>query len=138
METINPLLLKDENIYPSPEVLKEALEESYPAYIELLEIFKGYDMTPEWRYYKDGKAWLCKVQRRKKTIIWMSAWKGFMKVTIYYPLRIIDEIYNSGISDNQVKIIKETKNVGKSKPCIFELRDSSTLDDIKKGIEVKI
>lgn len=138
METINPLLLKDETIYPSPEILEEALEESYPAYLELLDIFKEYRMEPEWRYYNDGKAWLCKVQRKKKTIIWMSAWKGFMKVTVYYPLRIIDDIYNSGISKKQIDIIKETKNVGKSKPCIFELRDSSILEDIKKAIEVKI
>lgn len=138
METINNLVLKDESVYPSEELLEEVLEDSYRLYKDLLDMFKEYAMEPEWRYYHDGKAWLCKVQKKKKTVIWMSAWKGFMKVTVYYPLRIIDDIYNSGISQKQIELIKETKNVGKSKPCMFDLTSSEILNDIRRVIEVKI
>jgi len=61
--------LKDPEIYPSDDVLKNVLGTSYPAFEELTGKIKDteYALEPEWRYYKDGKAWLCKVCHKKKT-----------------------------------------------------------------------
>ena len=86
METINNIELKDENKYPDDDLLKSVLNESFLAYKKLLELFIKYDMNYEWRYYHDGKAWLCKVQKKKKTIVWMSAWKGFIQAVLYLSL----------------------------------------------------
>lgn len=33
---------------------------------------------PEWRYYKDGKSWLCKITQKNKTIVWISLWEPFL------------------------------------------------------------
>lgn len=138
METINDLELKDESIYPDDQVLKAILGESYNAYCELLKIYDEYEMNHEWRYYRDGKAWLCKVQKKKRTIVWMSAWKGYMKAVIYFPEKYIDGIYNLDISEEMKKKIMETKNVGKSKPCIFEIRDKDLIEEFKKVMQFKI
>lgn len=66
METINTLELTDESVYPDEKILKGVLENSFSAYCELLQLFASKNMEGEWRYYKDGKAWLCKVQFKKK------------------------------------------------------------------------
>jgi len=81
METINTIELRDENIYPDDKVLGRILGESFESYVRLLKLFEHNGMSCEWRYYQDGKAWLCKVQKKKRTIVWMSAWKGFMQGT---------------------------------------------------------
>ena len=90
METINNIELRDENIYPDEKILESILGESYEAYEKLLGLFDRNEMTHEWRYYRDGKAWLCKVQRKKRTIVWMSAWKGFMQAVVYFPEKYQD------------------------------------------------
>ena len=95
-------------------------------------------MQYTWRYYKDGKAWLCKVQKKKRTIVWMSAWKGFMKATIYIPEKYFDQLYQLDISKEMMEKIKNTKNVGRSKPCIFEVRDEIIFKDINKVTQFKI
>ena len=41
--------------------------------------------------------------KRKKTIIWMSAWKGYTQATIYFPDKYIDEILNLNVSDDTKK-----------------------------------
>lgn len=138
METINTVELKDENIYPDNKVIKSILDESYTYYLKLLEMFKNYDFEPEWRYYRDGKAWLCKVKRKNRTIIWMSAWKGYMQVTIYFPEKYFQSVYELDICEDSKMKIRSTKNVGKSKPCIFELRNDCILNDIEKTINLKI
>ncbi len=59
MEQMNAKELSDPNVYPDDYILKNILGDSYTAYCELLDLFKRYEMSPEWRFYQDGKAWLC-------------------------------------------------------------------------------
>ena len=138
METINNIELRDENIYPDEMVLRSILDQSYEAYTNLLELFQKYEMNYEWRYYRDGKAWLCKVQKKKRTIVWMSAWKGFMKATIYFPIRLLETVLELDISEELKEKINNTRNVGKSKPCIFEARSKEMLTDFEKVMKLKI
>ena len=138
METLNNIELRDESIYPDEQVLKSVLGRSHNAYLQLLELFDGCGMTCEWRYYKDGKAWLCKVQLKKKTIVWTSAGKGYMQAGIYFPARLLKEILSLEISEETKERIKKTKNVGKSKPCIFGIRTKKDLTDFEKVMHFKI
>jgi len=95
-------------------------------------------LSHEWRYYHDGKAWLCKVQHKKRTIVWMSAWKGYMQATVYVPEKHIDKIYALEISEACKDKIRNTKNTGTSKPCIFEVRDTAVLKDFTQVMLFKI
>ena len=138
MDQINNIELKDPEIYPGPEVLESILGNAYSAFKDLLKIFENHQLIAEWRYYKDGKAWLCKVQYKKNTIIWMSAWKGFMKATVYIPEKELESVMQMDISETEKEIIRNTKNVGKSRPCMFEIRTRDVFQDLVKVMEYKI
>ena len=137
METVNSLVLRDESIYPDETVLKKILGLSYEVYENLIELFQKHGMTYEWRYYHDGNAWLGKVQKKKKTIVWMSAWEGYMKATIYFPLNLLESVLALDISEDLKEKILMTKNVGKSKPCIFEVRTNEILNDFESVMVLK-
>ena len=138
MEQINAIELNDEKIYPDETVLKNVLGRSYAAYADLLTLFENNQMTYEWRYYKDGKAWLCKVQQKKRTIVWMSAWKGYMKATIYFPVKYLEDIQKLNLSTDRKQVINETKDVGKSKPCMFEIRNKGVLKEFETVMLYKL
>ena len=138
MDTINAIELGDESVYPDDEVLRGILGPSFPAYESLLALYASKGLVGEWRYYRDGKSWLCKVQRKKKTIVWMSAWKGYMQATVYYPVSKLDEVFALNLSDETKERIRSTKDVGKTKPCIFEVRDEAVLDDLERMMELKM
>lgn len=95
-------------------------------------------MSHEWRYYKDGKSWLCKVQKKARTIVWMSAWKGFLKAAIYIPERFLDDILCLPISTETRNAISCTENIGKSRPCVFEIRDDGALPDLQTVMDFKL
>ena len=137
METINNIELKDKDIYPDQRVLESILGATYQCYLMLLDLFKEYGMDHEWRYYLDGKVWLCKVQKKKKTIIWMSAWPGYMQATVYVPEARIQEVYDLDISEAVKERIQAAKKVGKSQPCIFEIRNEEILKDLEKVMILK-
>ncbi|MEH0020642.1 MAG: DUF3788 family protein [Desulfobacter sp.] len=138
METINTIELADETVFPDEDVLKKVLGRSFNAYLALLKRYDDNGLIYEWRYYRDGKAWLCKVRKKKRTIVWMSAWKGYMQATIYVPEKYIEDIYRLRISDKTKDRIRNTRNVGKSKPCIFDIRNKKILNTFEKVMAFKI
>lgn len=138
MEQINNRELHDEDLYPDESILKAVLGKSYEAYQGLLEAFDEHDMSYAWKYYKDGKAWLCKAQKKTRTIVWMSAWKGFMKATIYIPEKYLEGLRELDIGEKTKNVILDANNVGKSKPCMFEIKDTDDLYDFNKVMEYKL
>lgn len=138
MENASNRELTDQAVYPDEKILSKVLGRSYASFIALLELFDLNEMHYEWRYYMDGKSWLLKVQKNKKTIIWMSAWKGFMKAGIYIPERLLDSLYALPLSEETMERIRTTENVGKSKPCIFDIRNQKVLKDLEMVMQFKI
>lgn len=68
-------LLRDPEKIPNACLLKEILSGPlFQTYLELQNIFTIIGLSSEWRYYNDGKSWLCKVTHKKKTIVWISLW----------------------------------------------------------------
>jgi hypothetical protein len=138
MESLDNLELRDQSVYPDEQVLQGALKRSFPSYLALLDLFEQHEMQHEWRYYNDGKAWLCKVQKKKRTIIWMSAWKGFLKATVYVPHKHLGGLYALPLVEETKERIRSTKDVGKSKPCTFEIRNQRILKELDKVMQFKI
>ena len=138
MEKFNDKVLKDKDIYPDDNILKSTLGRSFNAYIAFLEIYSKNDMTYEWIYYKDAKEWLCKVQKKKKTIVWIAVREKFFFATIYFPTRLTDEILELNISNEVKERIRATENIGKLKPCVFEIKNKRALTDFEKVMNFKI
>ena len=138
MERVNAVALADPDVFPDERVLAGVLGRSLPAYMKLIALYQRYGLTHEWRYYRDGKAWLCKVRTKAKTIAWMSAWPGYMKATVYVPERHIAGIYELRIPDADKSRIRDTKNVGRSKPCSFEIRNERILPVMEQLIQYKM
>jgi hypothetical protein len=138
MKSINAAELNNPDVYPDENVLSQTLGKSYCVYLSLLEMFSQNDMTHEWRYYKDGKTWLCKVQHEKRTIVWMSAERGFIKAAIHFPEKYISNVCSLNISTRTRETIEGAKNTAKSSPCIFELKTSSALRDFSEVMQFKL
>ncbi len=130
--------LTDPNIFPDENVLEAVLGNGYFIYRDLLDLFANNDISIEWRYYNDGKMWLCKASKKKKTIVWMSAVKGFIRATIYFPEKYIDGIYSQKISEETKEMIRKAKNIGKSKGCTFEMSNKHVLQEFNEIMQYKL
>ncbi len=87
---------------------------------------------------RDGKAWLCEVQKKARTIVWMSAWTGFIKATIYPPKTDLPDLLNLGLREETKKAIEDAAPVGTSIPCVFEIKKKSELRDFESVMLYKI
>ena len=138
METIREIQFGNPEVSPTEENLKKVLGDSFSVYKLLLDTIHSNDLSYEWRYYKDGKSWLCKVQKKKKTIFWLSVWKDYFEAVFYIQENHVENIYSLSLSKEQLKKIVETENVGKLKPCIFEMRSQEKFNNFIKVMNYKL
>jgi hypothetical protein len=124
-------LLREQDIFPSEEVLKNTLGSIYPVYKLLMESITnaGYGLTCEWHYYKDGKSWLCKVINKKKTVFWLSVWEGYFKTSFFFVERHLEGIMALNIDNTHFTLEKEW---GKMIPLIFNISKKEQLADLLK------
>lgn len=132
-------LLRNPEILPSEEVLQDALKNSFPAYNELIKAITSntLGLMPEWHYYNDGKAWLCKVVFKKKTIFWLSVWEQYFKIVFYFTEKHCEGIASLPIDEVIKEQFSKSKPIGKLLPLIINITDGSQLNDAFKIIEFK-
>ncbi|MEA4982422.1 MAG: DUF3788 family protein [Paludibacter sp.] len=133
-------LLRDSQVYPGKEVLMEVLGNSYATYHELITLLvsEKYRFDFQWNYYKDGKAWLCKVSYKKKTVFWLSAWDSFFKTGFFFTEKNVSSILTLDVDE----LIKETfsngKHIGKLIPLILNVARKEQIKDVLTIIDYKI
>ena len=133
-------LLKDPDILPTAEVLESVLGKKYPVFREFMNTAESeeFKLEPEWRYYKDGEAWLCKITFRNKTVVWLSVWSGCFKLGFYFTEKSGGGIPCLQINDSIKKDYLNHAAIGKLKPLVVETRMKSQLSDINTLLKYKI
>ncbi|KAB3535735.1 DUF3788 family protein [Alkaliphilus pronyensis] len=138
MEAVIHQLFCNPDIYPNEDVLKHALCKNYENYQTMLKIFDYHGLDCEWRYYNDGKAWLCKVVQNKRTIVWVSIWTDYIKTGFYFSPKHIYKVRELDISDVIKGQAPTEDKIKKFNEIVFEINDMSLLADLEKVIKLKI
>ena len=132
-------LLREKEIFPSEDVLRDILGDVYNV-LEALEARLTQDefaLTFDWHYYVDGKSWLCKVSHKKKTVFWLSVWNGFIKTTFYFMERHLGGIAALDISEQIKEDFCRMKSVGKLLPMQINLDRLEQIADFLKIVQFK-
>jgi len=134
------LLLKNPEISPTDEVIEKNLGKVYPVYQEIIgNITVGpYNLVPEWRYYNDGKAWLCKVVHKKKTIFWLSLWDKSVHTAFYFTEKTSAGIYDLPIAEEIKTDFKNMKRSGKFMPLILMIDSKEQVRDFLEIVKYKV
>ena len=133
------MLLRDAEIFRSDKVLKDTLGDVY----DVLESFlatitnEAYLLSFEWRYYNDGKAWLGKAQHKKKTVLWLSVWEGFFKVSFFFTEKHLEAIAALDISETVKNKFACEEPTGRLLPMVIEVNNENQLKDLLTVVRFK-
>jgi hypothetical protein len=134
-----PILLRDKEIEPTDEVLENALgKELFTIYQALMQIFADeFSLELQWRFYNDGKSWLCKVVDKKKTVLWLSVWENYIKTGFYFTEKTRNGVLELDIDETIKETFSATKPVGKLMPLIIDIDQQKQIEDLKRVIKYK-
>jgi hypothetical protein len=132
-------LLNDEHEYPDEEVLARHLGKAKSAWDAFAsDTVAGLGASLEWRYYNDGKAWLCKLVWKKKTVCWLSIWDRFFKTTFYFTSKNDSDIEALPIDPELKASYREHAPIGKLKPLSVAVKSKKTLEPVLGLVKYKI
>ena len=132
-------LLREQEIYPSKEVLSNVLGNVYDVWAALeQQVTQGeWSLTLDWNYYKDGKSWLCKVCHKKKTVFWLSVWEGFFKATFFFTEKHLEGLAQLDIAEQIKEDFCRMKPIGKLLPMLITMERQEQIPDLLKIIKFK-
>lgn len=133
-------LLVDNSIFPTDEIVFSHIGKTKIHWITFFEMLKTdyTDFVPEWRYYSDGKSWLMKVQKKSKTVFWLSVIKNGFRVTFYFTDKAEKLILNGNISEKLKEQFTGNKKYGKIKPLTVHIKSMKDIQSVKSLIDMKI
>lgn len=138
---MEPLILKDKNIFPTKEVLADVLKASFPAYEAFNASAETAGLTLEWNYYNDGKAWLCKILSKKKNLGWLIVYPNFFRINAYFAERHLERIAEMDIAESIKEEFYQQKPSGKLIQMSINITDKDQVKDaltmilFKKGLK---
>lgn len=132
--------LNDPNEFPADPVLTRQFGRAKAAWDEFMSLLKSdYPLiSVEWRYYNDGKAWLCKVTRKAKTVCWVSAWDKFFRISFYFTAKAAAAITASSLDPELKHAFLHPKGKCSLRSISTEVRKKTDLKPIKELIEIKL
>jgi len=124
--------LTDRDIFPTDDVLQDALGKRYGIFQELMAGIASPELglTAQWRYYNDGKAWLCKVCDKKKTIFWLSVWDSCMKIAFYFTEKARSGIAELAIDEACKEEFRQCEPIGKLIPLPVRVTKKKQIQDV--------
>jgi hypothetical protein len=131
--------LNDKNEYPDDEVLSRYLGKAKNTWDLFMNFLKeNYPaFSGEWRYYRDGKSWLYKLTKKKKTISWISIYHNKFKTIFYFPDKVEELIKASKLKKQYIDQFIHGKKYGKIRGITVEIKKATDLNATKTLIDIK-
>jgi hypothetical protein len=137
---MDPPILSDQSQFPTDEVVFSHLGKAKALWVSLFRYIaeEHPDFTQEWRYYRDGKSWLMKVQRKKKTVFWLSVIKGSFRTTFYVREKAQKIVADSAISEELKDQFRTGKSYGKVRGVTVVYKNKKDIEYAKELIGIKL
>jgi hypothetical protein len=133
-------VLGDKDIYPSEELINSIIGEKKNLWLKIMSYAheKYNDVEEEWRYYNDGKQWLFKLTRKKKTIFWLSLLNETFRITFYFGNKAEPAILSSNLPDSVKNEFVKGQRFGNIRAITTIISGDSDVENICKLIDLKV
>ncbi len=137
---MEPIVLTDPNVQPTDELVFLIIGENSVYWEQLIDYLyeNHFDITEEWRFYNDGKSWLYRTLRKKKTLYWIGVIKDTFRISFWFGDKAEPIIEASSIPENIKEEFRNAKRYGKLRAISIEIRSTEDLQNVISLVELKI
>jgi len=133
------LKLSDKNIIPTDDYIFSILGDKKRHWQSIMTYMsENYDdASGTWNYYNDGKQWLFKMVRKKKTIFWGGIFQDTFRITFYFGDKAEPLIDTSDLPPDIKEGFRTAKRYGAIRPVSIKVFENSDVENILKLIIIK-
>ena len=137
---LEPIILTDPNVQPTEELIFSIIGGNRIYWEQILDYLyeKHFDISEEWRFYNDGKSWLYRVLRKKKTIYWIGIQKDTFRVSFWLSEKAEPIIEASNLPDGIKEQYKNARRFKIGRCITIVISTPEDYENVIKLIELKI
>jgi len=137
---MEPLIQLDKSVKPTDELVFSVIGNNREFWVEFFATLKNQypDAQGDWNYYNDGKNWLFKMVRKKKTIFWIGLHQDTFRITFYFGDKTEPVIEKSDLPEHLIEGFKTGKRYGKIRAISFKVAHSDDVENALKLAEIKV
>ncbi len=134
------LMFSDKQITPTDDLIFSIIGDKKDLWISIMKyMHENYeDSAGEWNYYNDGKRWLFKMVRKKKTIFWIGVLEDTFRVTFYFPNRAEPAIEESDLPEAIKDEFTNAKRYGSTRGLSIRMADPGDVENVIRLINIKV
>jgi len=125
---------------PNENDLEKVLKTSIDVWEHLIDYLKDKHevIETEWKFYSKNAGWCLKISNEKgKNIVFLLPNDNYFIVTVNMGVKIKEQVLQSNISDENKKIIENTKIYAEGISTLFTIKDKEDLEDIKTILNIR-
>jgi hypothetical protein len=140
LKLMEPIVLTDPNVQPTEELIFSIIGENSVYWEQLVDYLydKHFDITEEWRFYNDGKSWLYRTLRKKKTLYWIGVIKDTFRISFWFGDKAEPVLLASILPDYIKEEFRNAKRYAHSRAVSIEVRTTEDVQNVITLIELKI
>jgi hypothetical protein len=134
------MVLGDKSVRPNDELIFSIIGGKSIFWKKIIShLHESYtDIIEEWNYYNDGKSWLFRVQKKKKTIFWIRVLPDTFRVGFFLSDKGEALIENSDLSESVKEEFRNAKRYKIGRNVSILITNSEDVDNVIKLIGIKI
>jgi len=137
---MEPKVFTDESVKPNEELIFSIIGDKELIWKQTMSYLydNNKDISEAWKYYKDGKSWLFRTMKKKKTIFWIRVLDDTFRIAFWFAERLEPNIVQSDLPDKLKTEYQNAKSFNKSRCIYIDIQDSSDFQNVKKLIDLKV
>jgi hypothetical protein len=137
---MEPIVLTDPAVQPTEELIYSIIGENSVYWEKIVDyLYENHsDISEQWRFYNDGKAWLYRTLRKKDTIYWIGVQKDTFRVSFWLSEKAIPMIESSDLPEHIKEEYRNAKPFNHSRCVTVIMGSAEDLENVKKLIDLKM
>lgn len=137
---MEPIVLLDKTVKPTDETVFSIIGEKSILWQEIMNYLYDHhtDITEEWNYYNDGKAWLFRTLKKKKTIFWIGVIKDTFRISFFLANKAEPFIEQSDLSDKLKIDFRNAKGSKTARSISITMLSKEDVINVIRLIDLKI
>jgi hypothetical protein len=137
---MEPVVLTDKSVKPTDDMVFSIIGNRKELWLQILDymVANHKDITEQWNFYNDGKCWMFRIMKKKKTVLWIGVLKDTFRVGFWFGNKAEPIILKSDISKKSKDFYKNAKQTKIGKGIAIVMSDAADVEDVKKLTELKL
>lgn len=137
---MEPIVLTDPTVTPDEELVFARIGKKSIHWNSIKEYLytRHKEVTEEWKFYNDGKCWLFRYIKKKKTICWIGIQESTFRVGFWLSDKAEPLIEQSDLPESVKDDFRNAKRTKIGRGFNIVMNDQTDVENVIKMVEIKL